>query len=42
MTNPYALSTEIVSGVAVITIDLPGELTCWTDMTVVSSVLTSR
>lgn len=25
MTNPYALSTEIVNGVAVITIDLPGE-----------------
>lgn len=25
MTSPYALSTEIVSGVAVITIDLPGE-----------------
>ena len=25
MSSPYALSTEIVSGVAVITIDLPGE-----------------
>jgi len=25
MSNPYALSTEIVNGVAVITIDLPGE-----------------
>ena len=25
MTNPYALSTEIVNGVAVITLDLPGE-----------------
>jgi 3-hydroxyacyl-CoA dehydrogenase/enoyl-CoA hydratase/3-hydroxybutyryl-CoA epimerase len=25
MTNPYALSTEIINGVAVITIDLPGE-----------------
>jgi 3-hydroxyacyl-CoA dehydrogenase/enoyl-CoA hydratase/3-hydroxybutyryl-CoA epimerase len=25
MTNPYALSTEIINGVAIITIDLPGE-----------------
>jgi hypothetical protein len=25
MSSPYALSTEIVSGVAIITIDLPGE-----------------
>jgi hypothetical protein len=25
MTSPYALSTELISGVAVITIDLPGE-----------------
>ena len=25
MTSPYALSTETVNGVAVITIDLPGE-----------------
>ena len=25
MTSPYALNTEIVSGIAIITIDLPGE-----------------
>ncbi|MGE5749926.1 MAG: enoyl-CoA hydratase-related protein, partial [Gemmatimonas sp.] len=25
MTSPYALSTEIINGIAVITIDLPGE-----------------
>ena len=25
MTSPYALTTEIVNGVAVITIDLPGD-----------------